>query len=90
MKKTPTKVPILTYHHVVQIDSTVDPGVRNSPFTLSREQFYAQMTFLSQNGYQVISMEQLFNMLHGEANGHEEIKKPIVLTFDDGWADNFA
>jgi len=78
------KVPILAYHHVLPVNAKVDESIKNSPFTISDAQFYEQMLFLSQNGYQPINFSQLLNSME-----KLEVGKPIVITFDDGWVDNF-
>lgn len=71
-------VPILTYHHVNDID-------KNS-LTLTVEQFDAQMKFLKDDGYTVITPEELLNAWEG--NGTLPVK-PVVITFDDGHVDNY-
>ncbi len=76
-------VPILTYHHIQpeavakelgQVSLTVDSGV-----------FDQQMAYLASNGYTPIWVNELINALltHSSLPG-----KPIVITMDDGYADN--
>ena len=79
-----TKIPILAYHHVLPANAKVDESILNSPFTISDSEFYKQMLFLSQKGYTPISLDLLIHQKEKQAH-----KWPIVITFDDGWIDNF-
>ncbi len=65
---------VLTYH---------DIGVNknNNPYTVSRSEFVAQMDYLTQNGYQPISLAYLQKIKTGTARPPD---KPVILTFDDG------
>ena len=78
------RIPIITYHHVLPSDAKVDESILNSPFTISDSAFYKQMVFLSQNGYEAIDLDQLIHRKEKQTH-----KKPIVITFDDGWIDNY-
>lgn len=69
-------VPILVYHRVNDADK--------NPTTLTVADFDAQMKFLVDNGYRVISPDDL---LDAWETGKTLPAKPIVLTFDDGHAD---
>lgn len=73
----PTAI-ILTYHRVAKID--------NDPYQLavSPENFFEQLKYLKQN-YQIISLEQLVT----EIKNKTLKRKMLVITFDDGYADNF-
>ena len=74
------KVPILMYHSISQ---TATPQFR--PFTVSPRLFANQMAYLYQQGYKPITVTQFVTMRsQGDAALPE---KPIVLTFDDGFAD---
>lgn len=69
-------VPILAYHRV---------GEHNNSYTIKPEVFDAQMKYLHDSGYKAISlakMQELFN------SGKPLEHKYIVVTFDDGYADN--
>lgn len=71
-------VPILNYH---QINDTA-----KNPLTVNVEQFDAQMKFLSENGYHTITPDE---MLDAWENGTKLPEKPVIITFDDGYVDNF-
>jgi peptidoglycan/xylan/chitin deacetylase (PgdA/CDA1 family) len=62
-------------------DSDAVRGLAHTP-----EIFDAQMRYLNEAGYHVISMRALGIHLR---NGTGLPKKPIVITFDDGWRDQF-
>ncbi|MDF2635744.1 MAG: polysaccharide deacetylase [Pelosinus sp.] len=70
-------VPMLAYHQVGEVDDiySVTPG-----------QFEEQMEYLQKNGYHAISLEELFDFYEGKGNLPA---KPIIITFDDGYADNY-
>ncbi len=70
-------VPILSYHQVNDID-------KNS-LTLTVEQFDAQMKYLVDNGYNVITPDQLLDSWEDENVQLPE--NPVVITFDDGHVD---
>lgn len=72
------RVAVLMYHSV---------GRNNIPSTVSPENFAQQMAYLKEKRSQVISLANLADIL--------EKKQPwpaqaVVLTFDDGYADNFT
>lgn len=79
------RVPILMYHYIsvpppdadkVRVDLSVTPAA-----------FSAQMQYLAATGYHPIRLSDLADYL---LNGTPLPDKPIVLTFDDGYADNYA
>ena len=69
-------VPILNYHQVNDID-------QNSS-TLTVEQFEAQMKYLFESGYNVITPEEL---LDAWDNNTPLPDNPVVITFDDAHVD---
>lgn len=78
-------VPILMYHYVSAPPPESD--VYRVDLSTQPENFYWQMRWLKENGYNVISLEHLFYYLN---TGWPELPdKPIVLTFDDGYVDNY-
>ena len=71
-------VPVLNYH---QINDT-----EKNALTVNTEQFEAQMKYLSENGYTAITPA---DMLDAWENGTKLPEKPVVITFDDGYLDNY-
>ncbi|MBL8013702.1 MAG: polysaccharide deacetylase family protein [Candidatus Omnitrophica bacterium] len=73
-------VPILMYHQVQQ------KRMKGDLNTVSQKSFDWQMKFLRKHGYQVISVEDL---VQGIARGVQFARNTVVITFDDGYADNY-
>ena len=72
-------VPIL-YYHSVMLES-------GNELRMPPEQFEAQMAYLKDKGYQSVSLEQLYQALY---KGGTLPEKPVVITFDDGYVDNYT
>lgn len=79
------KVPILMYHYVSELPPRADRVRRD--LTVSPTDFRAQLAWLRDNGYTTVSLRELFDAL---AAGVPLPEKPVVLTFDDGYADNYT
>lgn len=73
------RIPILMYHYIRDYNVASDQTGTN--LSVSPKNFDLQMKWLKDNGYQTINLSELNNT---------NIKKPIVLTFDDGYADAFT
>lgn len=71
-------VPILMYHRVDTVS-----GDRN---TLLVNKFAEQMKFLKTAGHNTIKLDELYQYLTGQA---DLPPKPVLLTFDDGYEDNY-
>jgi peptidoglycan/xylan/chitin deacetylase (PgdA/CDA1 family) len=72
-------VPILYYHSVMH-----EAG---NELKIPPEQFEAQMAYLQDNGYQSVSLEQLYRATY---QGGILPENPFVITFDDGYVDNYT
>ncbi len=82
--KRTANVPILMYHY---ISAPPNPNDKiRIGLSVSPEHFDAQMKLLADNGYQSITLLDLYQYL---AAGRDLPAKPIVLTFDDGYVDNY-
>jgi len=71
-------VPILAYHQVSEETDDI--------YSVTGVQFEEQMAYLHEKGYTPISLGQLFDFYEGKAVLPD---KPIIITFDDGYEDNF-
>ena len=73
------RLPILLYH-------SVSPPPVNDPFslTIAPDQFESQMCWLKSRGYQTIWPSDL---LAARRTGRPLPRKPLMLTFDDAYAD---
>ncbi len=78
-------VPILMYHYISASPSAQD-RIRYG-LSVPPEMFEAQLKLLADNGYTTISLRDLYNYL---AIGTALPAKPIILTFDDGYVDNYT
>ena len=78
VEKIPTgkQVPVLMYHAVSDETWGLD-GLFMSPDSM-RE----QLEYLTENGYEPIFFSDLTHL--------EDYDKPVILTFDDGYADNYS
>lgn len=73
-----TDVPILNYHKV---------DILNHSLSVSSQEFEEQMEYLAKNNYTTITPDQLMAYLK---HGKELPDKPIMITFDDGYLDNYT
>ena len=70
-------VPILMYHSI---------GEGKGGFSVSPKNFAKQMEYIKKNGYEVISLDELVSSI----NNKRLLKRnKVVITFDDGYKDNF-
>ena len=74
----------LMYHHIGTI---TNPQEEQFPFTITPEQFEKQLLFLKQSGYEIVDEHDI---LHAYKTGHTHFTKPVLLTFDDGYEDNYT
>jgi len=73
----PLGVPILAYHMV---------GPEEERYSVSVEEFDRQMDYLVQKGYTAVSLQELAD---GFAGKTVLPPRPVVITFDDGYNDNY-
>jgi peptidoglycan/xylan/chitin deacetylase (PgdA/CDA1 family) len=73
------QVPILMYHQVA-------PNPQGSGLIVTPETFERQMEFLKIHKYRVLTMDELVGIVR---KGGRAPFKSVVITFDDGFADNF-
>jgi peptidoglycan/xylan/chitin deacetylase (PgdA/CDA1 family) len=79
------RVPILLYHHIQDLPSDASDSLRR--WTLTPDQFVEHMEWVAQQGFDVITMAQMNEHLK---HGTPLPAHPIILTFDDGWKDNYT
>jgi peptidoglycan/xylan/chitin deacetylase (PgdA/CDA1 family) len=79
------RVPILMYHYV----SEPPPGsdVYRQDLSVSPERFAAHLQYLAEAGYTAISLDDLLFAL---TQGSALPERPVLLTFDDGYEDNYT
>lgn len=74
------KLPIIMYHGLIK-----DIKLQNKYF-ISPDIFENDLKYLNDNGFNTITMAQLIDYVY---NGNPLPKKPILLTFDDGFYNNY-
>ena len=77
------RVPVLMYHHIQP--ETTAKTLGQTSLTVDSDIFDQQMAYIAANGYTPIWANELVNALltHSQLPG-----KPVVITMDDGYADN--
>jgi peptidoglycan/xylan/chitin deacetylase (PgdA/CDA1 family) len=72
----PLRLPVVMYHHI-------SPKAKLwSDYVLSVDELESDLVYLKQNGYESITMEQLYAWYDG---GEELPERPVLITFDDGY-----
>lgn len=70
-------VPVLMYHHVLP---------ESGGITSSVEEFDGHMKLIADKGYKTVTMDEFYMFKKGLL---KLPKKSVLLTFDDGWRDNY-
>lgn len=78
----PEGFPILEYHTV-----TNNPLPESEIYNVPPAEFSAQLDYLQENGYTTITLNDFIMACR---YGKTLPEKPIILTFDDGYADNYS
>ncbi len=71
-------IPVLMYHHI-------NPH-RGDMVTVRPEVFEGQMEYLAEAGYKSLNIDELISYINGKLALSQ---KAVVVTFDDGWLDNY-
>jgi peptidoglycan/xylan/chitin deacetylase (PgdA/CDA1 family) len=79
------RVPILMYHYIS--DPPADADVYRLDLSVTPEHFRQQMAWLKDNGYQAVT---LYDLMYALNMGRPRLpEKPVIITFDDGYIDNY-
>ncbi|MGB8647919.1 MAG: polysaccharide deacetylase family protein [Anaerolineae bacterium] len=78
------RIPILMYHHLAPLGP--NPSQTSRDWTVSPDSFTAQLDYLVAQGYHTITFVQLVAFFQGQPLPTH----PIILTFDDGWIDDYT
>jgi len=71
-------IPVLMYHHVNPLGNFIN---------VMPEIFESHMRYLSEHGYTTLHTEEFLSIISGNTLPPE---RPIMITFDDGWLDNWV
>lgn len=72
-------IPILYYHSI--------SSVPKNELCMPPAEFEKQIAYLSQHDYHCVTLAQLYDFFYGNGQLPE---KPIAITFDDGYKDNYT
>lgn len=78
------KMPVIMYHHIRSwegADTSIEKGLRVSPAVFERH-----LQYLKENGYNTINTYDLEKYIKADKKLPQ---KPVLLTFDDGYDDNY-
>jgi len=78
-------LPVLMYHHIEPAEKAKKE--KRTGLNVDPDIFRSQMEYLKMNGYTTILPISLINFFE---NGSVLPKKPVMITFDDGYEDNGA
>ena len=72
------------YHQVLNPSEREAAGRKTNPaYILSQDRFREQLECIAANGYSPLTLDEVLN-------GADELGKGVVITFDDGWLDNYT
>ncbi|MCA9949253.1 MAG: polysaccharide deacetylase family protein [Anaerolineales bacterium] len=78
------KVPILMYHYISVPPEDADKY--RLDLSVSPADFHDQMAYLAENGYETIDLYDLSQAITAKK---ELPEKPVIITLDDGYKDNY-
>ena len=84
---TKLKMPILMYHHIDTLEGIVKGDKVGASLRVSPAVFEKQLQYIAKKSYTTINSFDLQKYLSGQVNLPA---KPILLTFDDGYKNNFT
>jgi len=73
-------IPVLMYHQVCE-DGTFEP----SEFIVSASTFRRQLHYMAEHGFSTPRISELL----GQSWNSQDARKPVLLTFDDGYLNNY-
>jgi peptidoglycan/xylan/chitin deacetylase (PgdA/CDA1 family) len=75
-------VPVLMYHTI----GIPDPGWHGQYLTCSYKKFEDQMRWLKKHSFVTVTLSDLYDYIY---NGKKMPERSVILTFDDGYVDNW-
>ncbi|MCS7005877.1 MAG: polysaccharide deacetylase family protein [Cytophagales bacterium] len=80
----PKHIPVLMYHRIPDV-----PSSSKNRIFVTKENFEKHLKFFQKRGFTSITFSDYQDFAIGKRPLHEFPKRPIILTFDDGYEDNF-
>jgi peptidoglycan/xylan/chitin deacetylase (PgdA/CDA1 family) len=77
------RIPIFMYHQVLTAAERDQSLHTNPAYTVTVDHFRQQMGCLAETGYRTLTLDAV---LESDA----DLTKAVVITFDDGWEDNWS
>ncbi len=71
-------IPVLMYHSITEDSRKI--------FSVNKKDFYNQMKYLKDNGFNTLSLDEVYEHM---INKKPFPEKSAVITFDDGYKDNY-
>jgi len=84
LENRPDRIPVLNYHRIVP-DKDIELCKKES-YVVSESAFRDQMRFVHENGFMTIDLD---DFLYYKANRAELPQRPLIITFDDGYENNY-
>jgi peptidoglycan/xylan/chitin deacetylase (PgdA/CDA1 family) len=81
---TTTRVPVITYHHILPDERNV---TQRSAWTISTQNFEQQMNYLAQNGFYTPTIDEFEAFL---LHGRPLPQNSVIIHFDDGYYSNYV
>lgn len=83
-------IPILMYHEVRDKNS-MDRFSKKTQYSniVTKDDFDQQISFLKENGFNAMSLDQLISHISGNGRPANISPKSVLITFDDGYAGNY-
>ena len=79
------KVPILMYHYISEPPAEADKYRKD--LSVTPEDFEKQMAYLVENGFESVD---LYDLSLAITNKRDLPEKPVIITLDDGYLDNYT
>ncbi|MGN0659417.1 MAG: polysaccharide deacetylase family protein [Emergencia sp.] len=76
-------VPIIMYHGLTDSQSRVND------YFITVQSFEEDMRYLKEHGYTSVTMQQLIDFVYDRDGSVTLPEKPVVITFDDGYCNNY-
>ncbi|MBI4620557.1 MAG: polysaccharide deacetylase family protein [Desulfobacterales bacterium] len=76
-------IPVLMYHRITD----EKPQSKLKKLLVTTDRFAAQMSYLHTHGYSTITIDEFISILNGK---WAPSFKPVIITFDDGYKDNYT